>query len=67
MWVLAVLGVRVIPRLDCLGLIEAVVLLHDQHLAVVSVKIPRLDCLGLIEARHGGITPPRNACLDSEA
>ena len=43
---------REIPRLDCLGLIEA---------ALVTVEvlpyawIPRLDCLGLIEARRSSV------------
>ena len=36
-----------IPRLDCLGLIEAGALVAH---ATVSEEIPRLDCLGLIEA-----------------
>ena len=36
-----------IPRLDCLGLIEASVVPVTERAAL---KIPRLDCLGLIEA-----------------
>ena len=36
-----------IPRLDCLGLIEATGTDTD---ATVPSMIPRLDCLGLIEA-----------------
>ena len=36
-----------IPRLDCLGLIEA---LAAGFSCRSSASIPRLDCLGLIEA-----------------
>ena len=38
-----------IPRLDCLGLIEAV---QGNSSARKSDRIPRLDCLGLIEALY---------------
>ena len=36
-----------IPRLDCLGLIEALLLSSTSS---GMFQIPRLDCLGLIEA-----------------
>ena len=40
-------GQAKIPRLDCLGLIEAVM---RRGLGGLGGLIPRLDCLGLIEA-----------------
>ena len=56
-----------IPRLDCLGLIEAGV---PPRAVRVSVLIPRLDCLGLIEAWPGALASsgtrwwiPRLDCL----
>ena len=56
-----------IPRLDCLGLIEAKILGCK---VVYQVLIPRLDCLGLIEASQGIATTwscrariPRLDCL----
>ena len=41
-----------IPRLDCLGLIEAC---SCGHFRTACLAIPRLDCLGLIEAAEHSI------------
>ena len=57
----AILG---IPRLDCLGLIEAGV----RHLTNGTYTgIPRLDCLGLIEAWRKRPLPRAAFRTDSEA
>ena len=42
-----------IPRLDCLGLIEASHAFSCPVLFARYNEIPRLDCLGLIEASRG--------------
>ena len=52
-----------IPRLDCLGLIEA---RWYRNNVAVGKLIPRLDCLGLIEAAEI-VTGILRATTDSEA
>ena len=55
---------NVIPRLDCLGLIEA----HTwEMLSARSMTIPRLDCLGLIEASEAKMRSIGKPVVDSEA
>ena len=47
------------PRLDCLGLIEALTIEYD---GTVTLQFPRLDCLGLIEATPS-VNAPKKALM----